>query len=217
LELAGQGMAGNGIGRYGSAQIADLTFTPNGTEALIRNYHGMGGLEWHSPKLDAYGYYGAEYGARTAFQGYNTITVTKTPAIAATTTTVAIPATTLTSFKTGQIGGYGSPFANNSTCTTESLPSNNLTGQFPPPAAPFNPTAGSCAGDIRVISEATLGFWYKLYNGPKGGFRFGIQYSYFDKNGWSGNNSSAGTSTKPGMAPKAVDNMIWTSIRYYIP
>jgi hypothetical protein len=92
-----------------------------------------------------------------------------------------------------------------------------LTGQFPPPAAPFNPTAGSCAGDIRVISEATLGFWYKFYNGPKGGFRFGLQYSYFEKDGWSGNNSAAGTSTKAGFAPKAIDNMIWTSIRYYIP
>ena len=217
LEFEGQGMAGDGIGRYGSAQLADLTFRPNGTEALIRNYHGMGGLEWHSPKLDLYGYYGAEYNNRTAFQGYDIVTVTKTPAIPATSTTTAIPATTKTTFALNQIGGYGSPFANNSGCLTETLPSNNLTGQFPPPAAPFNPTAGSCAGDIRVISEATVGFWYKLYNGPRGGFRFGLQYSYFEKNGWSGNNSSSGTSAKPGFAPKAVDNMIWTSIRYYIP
>ena len=223
LELEGQGMAGDGIGRYGSAQLADLTFTPNGTEALIRNYHGMGGLEWHSPKWDLYGYYGAEYNARTAFKGYDIITATKTVAIPATLPvginpgTTAIPATTKTTFALNQIGGYGSPFANNSGCLTESLPSNNLTGQFPPPAAPFNPTSGSCAGDIRVISEATVGFWYKFYNGPKGGFRFGLQYSYFAKDGWSGSNSAAGTSTKAGFAPKAIDNMVWTSIRYYIP
>jgi len=217
LELEGQGMAGDGIGRYGSAQLADLTFTPNSTSTLIRNYHGMGGLEWHSPKWDLYGYYGAEYNDRTAFKGYDIITATKTVAIPATATTTAIPATTKTTFALNQIGGYGSRFANNSGCLTESLPSNNLTGQFPPPAAPFNPTSGSCAGDIRVISEATLGFWYKFYNGPKGGFRFGLQYSYFEKDGWSGNNSAAGTSTKAGFAPKAVDNMIWTSIRYYIP
>lgn len=223
LEFEGQGMAGDGIGRYGSAQLADLTFRPSGTEALIRNYHGMSGLEWHSPKWDLYGYYGAEYNDRTAFNGYNIITVTKTAAIAATNPappalpSPAIPATTKTTFALNQIGGYGSPFANNSGCLTESLPSNNLTGQFPPPAAPFNPTSGSCAGDIRVISEATVGFWYKLYNGPKGGFRFGVQYSYFEKDGWSGNNSAAGTSAKPGFAPKAIDNMVWTSIRYYIP
>jgi hypothetical protein len=217
LEVEGQGMAGNGTGRYGSAQLADLTFRPDGIEALIRNYHGMGGLEWHSAKWDVYGYYGAEYNDRTAFKGYNLITVTKTPAIPATATTTAIPATTKTTFALNQIGGYGSPFANNSSCLTETLPSNNLTGQFPPPAAPFNPTAGSCAGDIRVISEATAGFWYKFYNGPMGGLRFGVQYSYFTKTGWSGNNSAAGTSTKPGFAPHAVDNMVWTSIRYYIP
>jgi len=217
LEFEGQGMAGDGIGRFGSAQLPDLTFRPSSTEALIRNYHGMGGLEWHSPKLDLYGYYGAEYNDRTAFQGYNVITATKTPAIPATSTTAAIPATTKTTFALNQIGGYGSPFANNSGCRTETLPSNNLTGQFPPPAAPFNPTSGSCAGDIRVISEATVGFWYKFYNGPKGGLRVGLQYSYFEKDGCSGNNSSSGTSTKPGFAPKAIDNMIWTSIRYYIP
>ena len=219
LELAAQGMYGSGVGRYGSAQIADLTFRPNGTEALIDTGHGMGGLEWHSPKLDAYGYYGAEFGKRTAYQGYTTITVTKTPAIPATATTAAIPATTTTTFSSPTaIGGYGSIFANNSGCNTELLPSNNLTGQYPPPAAPFNPSSGgNCAGDTRVISEATVGFWYKIFQGPKGGFRFGLQYSYFTKTGWSGNNSSAGTSTAPGFAPKAVDNMIWTSIRYYIP
>jgi len=217
LEFLGQGMAGDGIGRYGSAQIADLTFRPNGTEALIRTAHGMSGLELHTAKLDVYGYYGAEYGARTAYKGYDTITITNTPAIPATSTTVAIPATTTTTFKLQKIGGYGSLYANNSGCEKELPPSNTL-GQFPPPSTPFSPSSGSgCAGDTRVISEATLGFWYKFYQGPKGGFRFGIQYSYFDKNGWSGNNSSDGTKTVAGFAPKAVDNMIWTSIRYYLP
>jgi hypothetical protein len=98
------------------------------------------------------------------------------------------------------------------------LPPSNTTGQFPPASSPFTPSSGSnCAGDTRVISEATLGLWHKFYQGPKGGFRFGLQYSNFAKNGWSGNNSAGGTSTAVGFAPKAVDNMIWTSIRYYIP
>lgn len=217
LDFAFQGMAGDGIGRYGSAQIADLTFRPNGTEALIRTAHGLSGLELHTKKMDWYGYYGAEYGARTAYTGYDAITVTKTPAIPATSTTVAVPATTATAFKLNQIGGYGSLYANNSGCEKELPPSNTL-GQFPPASSPFTPSSGSsCAGDTRVISEATLGFWYKFYQGPKGGFRFGLQYSYFDKEGWSGNNSSGGTSTAAGFAPKAVDNMIWTSIRYYLP
>jgi hypothetical protein len=217
LDFAFQGMAGDGVGRYGSAQIADLTFRPNGTAALIRTAHGLLGLEGHTSKLDMYAYAGTEYGARAAYQGYNAITVTKTPAIPATATSSAVPATTTTTFKLNQIGGYGSPFANNSGCQTELPPSNSL-GQFPPASSPFTSSGGAnCAGDTRTIAEGTLGFWYKLYQGSKGGFRFGIQYSYFAKNGWSGNNSSTGIGTGAGFAPKAVDNMIWTSIRYYLP
>ena len=212
LEFAFQGLAGDGVGRYGSAQIADLTFRPNGTEALIRTAHGLSGLELHTSKWDAYAYAGAEYGARAGYTGYDSITVTKTPAIPPNAANpLGDSATTTTSIKTTGIGGYGSFFANNSGCQKEVPPSNTI-GQFPPASAPFTPSAGSCAGDTRLIGEGTLGFWYKFYNGPKGGLRLGIQYSYFEKYGWSGNNGSG-----VGFAPKAVDNMIWTSIRYYIP
>lgn len=214
VEFAAQGMAGDGVGRYGSAQIPDLTFRPNGTEALIRTGHGMAGLELHTKKIDGFAYAGAEYGARAAYTGYDSITVTKTAAIPATLTSPAIPATTTTKISTTGIGGYGSPFATNSGCQKELPPSNSL-GQFPPPSTPFTPSSGgSCAGDTRLIGEGTLGFWYKFYNGPKGGFRLGLQYSYFERYGWSGNSNVAGAA---GFAPKGVDNMIWTSIRYYLP
>jgi len=228
LEFAFQGMAGDGVGRYGSAQIPDLTFRPDGTEALIRTAHGLAGLEYHSSKWDLYAYGGEEYGARAAYTGYQSIGITKTPAITyipngstngtcpvpATNGTCIIPATTSTKIGTTGIGGYGSIFANNSGCQTETIPSNSL-GQFPPASTPFAPSSGSnCAGDTRSIYEATLGFWHKIYSGDKGGFRWGIQYSYFSKNGWSGNNNVGGAA---GFAPKAIDNMIWTSVRYYIP
>jgi hypothetical protein len=203
LDFALKGVAGDGIGRYGSAQLADLTFRPDGTQALIRTAHGLGELEFHAnPKLDIYAYFGAEYAWRAAYQGYNSITVTKTPAIPATATSTAIGATTTTTFKLNQIGGYGSPFANNSGCSTENPPSNQLT-----PSG-----GGTCAGDTRVIMEGTLGFWHKFYQGPKGGLRWGIQYSYFTRNGWSGNNNTA-----VGVSPKAVENAVWTSFRYYLP
>lgn len=209
LEFAFQGLAGDGVGRYGSAQIPDLTFRPNGTEALIRTAHGLSGLELHLKKLDAYAYGGAEYGARAAYTGYDSITVTKTPAIPPNAANpLGDSATTTTKISTTGIGGYGSPFAVNSGCQKEVPPSNSL-GQFPPASTPFTPSSGSsCAGDTRVIGEGTMGFWYKFYQGPKGGFRLGLQYSYFERFGWSG----AG-----GIAPRAVDNMFWTSIRYYIP
>ena len=199
LDFAVKGVAGDGIGRYGSAQLADLTFRPDGTPVMIRTAHGLGQLEFHpSPKLDVFLYYGAEYAMRAAYQGYTTITITKTPAIPPTATSPAIPATTTTTFKIRQFGGYGSPFANNSGCSTENPPANQLT-----PSG-----GGSCAGDTRIISEATFGFWHKFYQGPKGGLRWGLQYSYFSKNGYSGAN---------GIQPHAVDNMVWTSFRYYLP
>jgi hypothetical protein len=199
LDFAVKGVAGDGIGRYGSAQLADLTFRPDGTTAMIRTAHGIGQLEFHpNPKLDAYLYYGAEYAMRAAYRGYNIITITKTPAIPPTPTSPAIPATTTTTIKVGQFGGYGSPFANNSGCSTENPPANQLT-----PSG-----GGTCAGDPRMISEATFGFWYKFYQGPKGGLRWGAQYSYFSKNGYSG---------ASGIQPHAVDNMVWTSFRYYLP
>ena len=205
VEFALQGAAGDGIGRYGSAQLADLTLRPVGTQALIRTAHALGELEFHpTPKLDIYAYYGGEYAWRTAYQGYDSITVTKTPAIPATATTPAIPATTTTAFKLNQIGGYGSPFANNSGCSTENPPSNQLT-----PSG-----GGTCAGDTRIIMEGTVGFWHRFYQGPKGGLRWGLQYSYFTRSGWSGNN---GVANAIGISPKAVDNMVWTSFRYYLP
>jgi hypothetical protein len=212
LEFALQALAGDGVGRYGSAQLADLTFRPNGTEALIRTAHGFSGLEYHSARLDAYVYAGAEYAARAAYTGYNNISITKTPQIPATSTTPTVPATVTTVFATNQTGGYGSPFANNSGCRTEKPPSNS-TGSSP---VGTPSSGGSCAGDTRAIMEGTAGFWYKFYQGPKGGFRWGIQYSYFSKNGWSGNNDNS-VPGLPGVAPKAIDNMVWTSIRYYIP
>jgi TolA-binding protein len=205
VEFALQGAAGDGIGRYGSAQLADLTLRPDGTQALIRTAHALGELEFHpTPKLDIYAYYGGEYAWRTAYQGYDSITVTKTPAIPATATTPAIPATTTTAFKLNQIGGYGSPFANNLGCSTENPPSNQLT-----PSG-----GGTCAGDTRIIMEGTIGFWHRFYQGPKGGLRWGLQYSYFTRSGWSGNN---GVANAIGISPKAVDNMVWTSFRYYLP
>jgi hypothetical protein len=201
-------VAGDGIGRYGSAQLSDLTARPDGTQALIRTAHGLARVEFHpTPKLDIYLYAGSEYAWRAAYQGYTTITVTNTPAIPATATSSAVPATSATTIRLNQIGGYGSPFANNSQCSLERPPTSQL----------IPSTGGTCAGDIRMISEGTIGFWHKIYQGPKGGLRWGIQYSYVTKSGWSGNNSVPPAAPGVGVSPKAVDNMIWTSFRYYIP
>ncbi len=206
MDIGIKGTAGDGIGRYGSAQLADLTFRPDGTQALIRTMHGLARIEFHpTPKWDIYAYYGGEYAWRAGYQGYNTLTITKTPAIPATATTPAVAATTTTVIRLNQIGGYGNIAANNTGCSTENPPSNQLT-----PSA-----GGTCAGDIRLIQEGTVGFWHKMYQGPKGGLRWGVQYSYLTKSGWSGSGGLAAGAG--GISPKAVDNMVWTSFRYYLP
>jgi len=199
LELSAKFTGGSGIGRYGSAQLPDATARPDGTLALLKSAQWLGGVEVHpNPKLDLYAYFGQEYAGRAAYTGYTTITQTSTPAIPATASTAAIPATTTTTISTTGNGGYGSPFANNNGCNSEAAPANQLTPS----------TGGTCAGDIRTISEGSIGFWHKFYQGPRGGLRWGLQYSYITKSGWSG---------ASGIAPKAVDNMVFASFRYYLP
>jgi hypothetical protein len=211
VDFGVKAVAGDGIGRYGSAQLADLTFRPDGTQALIRTAHALARVEFHvTPKFDVYAYYGGEYAWRAGYTGYMTDTITAGQIFSTTACapagvgtcpasgfiTTATPTTTHKTSNTA-IGGYGSPLANNTNCGVEA-----------PPSGSSAPGSGSCAGDIRLIQEGTLGFWHKVYQGPKGGVRWGIQYSYVTKSGWSGAGS---------VAPKAVDNMVWTSFRYYLP
>jgi hypothetical protein len=203
LDLLVKAQGGDGIGRYASAQLADTTAHPDGSLALIRGASGLGELEWHpNAKLDVYAYYGLEYAFRAAYQGYLTATATTTAGV----TTIR---TSNTAF-----GGYGGPTANNSGCSVE-LPPSPTTFT----SATFGatgPTPANCAGDTRVVYEATFGFWHKFYQGPRGAFRWGLQYSYFNRSPWSGQGSAACIAAG-GCGPKANDNMVWTSFRYYIP
>lgn len=97
---------GNGVGRYGAAQLSDLSVHADGTPDPIRNYQGLTTLEWHGKKLDVYLYTGSEFDART--WGYN----------AANNTYV----------------GYGSPHFKNTGCYTETSPSIAITNGFNPGA-----------------------------------------------------------------------------------
>jgi TolA-binding protein len=102
------------------------------------------------------------------------------------------------SFYKGKPVGYGAPGFDNTGCGVETLPG---TGGFLPGGL------SKCAGQTRALLEATTGFWYKPYNGPKGRFQLGMQYSYLTRNAWSGK----------GGDPEAIENMIFTSFRYYLP
>ena len=203
IDFGVKAVGGDGIGRYGSSQLADATARPDGTLSLIRTAHGLVRAEWHvTPKFDLYGYWGPEYAWRAGYKGYDVITILKTPTIQLAGGTT-IPASTATTILT------------NRSAVTATLPRTTLVARLKAcqSTSSTRPPA-HCAGDIRLIQEGTIGFWHKPYVGPKGRIQWGIQYSYISKVGWSG--TGGGAAAAP-ISPKAIDNMIFTSFRYYIP
>jgi uncharacterized coiled-coil protein SlyX len=103
--------------------------------------------------------------------------------------------------------GYGSPFFNNSGCYSETAPSTGFTSGFNPGSLK------SCTADTRALIEGTLGFWYRLYNGPRGKFQYGMQYSYITRQTWSGTSLTPGV----GVSPEGIEGQVYTSFRYYLP
>ncbi len=170
IDLGIHYLGGNGVGRYGTAGLPDLTVHPNGTLAMIHSNQALGTLEWHSQKWDWYGNFGAEFASRNWNLNSKGVSV-----------------------------GYGAPGFANTGCSIEVLPL--ASNGFLPGSL------GKCTGDTRDILEATAGFWYKPYNGPKGRLQFGPQYSYLVRNTWEGT----------GGSPHAIENMVFTSFRYYLP
>jgi hypothetical protein len=201
LDVGLHALVGSGVGRYGNTTLPDVTVRGDGTLALLRSVQALGSLEWHATsKLDIYGYAGGEYVGRGSYVS-----------------------------ATGGVVGYGSPAFRNDGCGFETLPNggqtvlSSVTIPVPPPGTPtptstgVSPTAyngfqpgglGNCNADTRNIIEGTLGFWYRFYNGPKGRLQWGPQYSYVVRNTWRGN---------AGGDPHGLDNMFFTSFRYYLP
>ena len=69
VDVAVQGMFGDGTGRYGSSQLADLTVHPDGTLEPMRNVPRVCSRSKPTPakKLDVYAYSGGEYAQRTLY------------------------------------------------------------------------------------------------------------------------------------------------------
>jgi len=174
-------LAGRGLGRYGTAGLADATITNNGRVSPIQSYQGLFTLEYHSPKWDWYGNGGIEYAGRNQYLNSHGL-----PTI-----------------------GYGAIDLASYGCGIETLPSSGLT-------AGFNPGGlSNCTADTKDIVEGTAGFWYKFYNGPKGRLQMGLQYSYVTKTAWAGTGGKV--PIPPDSNPSAIENMFFTSFRYYLP
>jgi hypothetical protein len=196
LNLGVHIMGGDGVNRYGTSQLADVTVHTDGSLEPLRGLQGLFSIEAHpTKKLDIFGYAGAEYAQRTVYtgnvNGLGVVTIGYAPVSINTSTCYTEQATVVPPTVTGT-GGTASGSANTGTIFGGS---------------PYDPSS-SCGAQTRYIAEGTAGFTYRFFNSPtKGRFQYSMVYSYLTKTAWVG---TAG-------APTASNNMIFTGFRYYIP
>jgi hypothetical protein len=219
LTFGAKGLYGPGMGRYGDSTLSDVTADAAGELAPIHNASGLFTIEANpTPRMTIYLNYGGDYAGRTDFGMGSTVASTLgSPAaefcVTGTTTCTASPSAAQIAaggkwgghWSTPAVGttavGYGSRLLSNSACNTIANPgySGSSTGYYP---------GGSCGAQTRDVQEVTGGYWYDLYKGDKGRLRQGLQYGYAVREGWSG---------ASGIGAKGIDNMFWTSFRYYLP
>jgi hypothetical protein len=204
LTFGAKGLYGPGVGRYGNTTLSDVTNDALGNLAPIHNLSGALTLEANpTPRLALYAYYGGDYAGRTDFGTGSTFAST----LGSPTATLNAAGTTWGGhWSTPAVGstavGYGSRQTSNSGCNTITAPGYN-TGS----STGYQPGT-SCGANTRNVQEVTAGYWYDIYKGDHGRLRQGVQYGYAVREGWSG---------VGGIGAKGIDNMVWTSLRYYLP
>ena len=217
--VGAKGMYGTGLGRYGNSGLADLTANASGEFSPIHNGSGLATVELNpTARMAIYLNYGVDYAGRddwghaglTTSLGAPTAFFCPSKAGAFACTKSPTAANFAAGGKWGASWaapgnaavGYGSRLLNNSACNTFSNPGYNggaSTGYAP---------GGSCGAQNRDVQEISGGWWYDIYRGDKGRFRQGFQYGYAVREGWTG---------ASGIGAKGIDNMFWTSLRYYLP
>jgi hypothetical protein len=163
LDFQFSGTVGRGIGRYGSAQLPDATWSIYGGGPLpIDQRMLLVGAILHSiPGTDIYAYAGGEFAGRQPQYGW-----------------------------TGQnllFGGYANPFFNNIGCNVENAALTTL--PFLSGGTAANAPIGgtfACSGLVKDIRQLTGGVWHTFYEGKFGRLRGGVQYSYTVKDGFPG-------------------------------
>ena len=218
LTVGAKGLFGPGIGRYGDSTLADVTTNSWGGLQAIHNVSGLLTVEANpTPRLTMYLNYGGDYAGRDDYSNPTLTTLGAPTAQFCPTTAGAFTCTTSPTAAQVAAGGtwgghwgapsaaavgYGSRLLNNSACNTLAAPGYNgggSTGYIP---------GGSCGAQTRDVQEMTGGYWYDIYKGEHGRLRQGIQYGYAVREGWSG---------ASGIGAKGIDNMFWTTFRYYLP
>ncbi len=188
VDVAATGMYGAGIGRYGSAQLTDVTVHPNGQLEPVKNGHGLFSLETHpNKKLDVYAYYGGEYAQRTVYR-------------------TGVAATPFT--------GYGPVNASDVGCQTEVPPTTSgFTSSITPAGACTSPTRyiqeGMFGFTYRLVNSPKYGRlqYQATYSYLERQSWSGVTAGTF----------GSATAPPTFGAPKAINNMVHVGMRYYIP
>ena len=215
LTVGVKGLIGPGVGRYSSTVLSDVTANASGALEPIHNASGLFTVEaTPTPRLQLYFYYGADYAGREDFaSAASTSLAAPSAQFCLTGTAICVTAPTAAQMAAGGLwgghwaapavaaGGYGSRHLSNSACLVNTAPgySGSSTGYYP---------GASCSAQTRDVQEGTAGYWFDLYKGDRGRFRQGFQYSYLVREGWSG---------AEGIGAKGIENMLFTSFRYYLP
>lgn len=163
LDFQVSGAIGNGIGRYGAAQLPDATWSVTGAPLQLRQRRLLLGATLRAtPQTEIYVFAGGEFASgnpQYALYGPSLV-----------------------------FGGYANPFFNNLGCNVENGTAATLPFLLGGTAAANVPIGGlfSCAGQIKSIRQVTGGFWHTFYEGSFGRLMAGAQYSYTIKDGFFG-------------------------------
>jgi hypothetical protein len=228
LNFGFKALYGPGVGRYGNSGLNDVTNDAAGELAPIHNASGLLTVEANpTPRLTLYLNYGGDYAARADFAtsaltlGDPTATFCST--VAGVFTCTASPTAANFAGTGGKWGshftaapamtaiGYGSRYTSvSATCSAVASPG------LASGSVGYQPGGSGCGNNTRNVQEMTGGYWYDIYKGDRGRLRQGVQYGYAVREGWSGT-GTAGTLTSPLNGAKGIDNMFWTTFRYYLP
>jgi hypothetical protein len=237
LSFGAKALYGPGVGRYSGSTLADVTSNAWGGLAPIHNLSGLLTLEWTpSKRLTLWSNYGGDYAARVDYSTTKTTGLSDPTACFGSYDIVdytCFTAKTVTkSILSDTTGTWGGSWHNNATEQAVGYGSrqainyykvNNIAYGCNVTAAPgynssstgYNASSPAyCVGHTRNVQEVTGGYYYDFYKGEYGRLRQGIQYGYAVREGWSG---STDFGVNKGWGAKGIDNMIWTSLRYYLP
>ena len=194
LDLQGSFLTGQGLGRYGSSQLADVAIGSDGTLTPLTTTQVLLGAIAHPwAGLDIYGYAGQEW-VKANF--WNQVSGA--------------------GFVGAGPGGYGNPAYLNGGCFQPNTAAGLIgSSGFNTPIAP-----SSCTANVGRTQELTIGFWQQLYKGDLGQVRVGAQYEFVRLDAFAGTGTpltkvagTAGPAPNAGLNP--YNNIVFFSLRYY--